>query len=375
MTTLALASQIYGLYTGSVYFTPVLGGLIADRLIGRRNAVVLGAAMMSGGHIAMAFDQSFLLALALLIVGCGFLKGNITTQVGALYAEGDANGRTRGLIVFSTAINIGAVIGPVACGALIEGWGWHAGFGLAGVLMILGLITYLAGYRHLPETPPAQAKKEHPDLTSGDWRRLTALGVVVAITVLPATVFAQLGNMGLVWTDANADRDFFGIYNIPTPWFASVNALASILCVAPLFALWRWQAKRGGEPAEITKMAIGAFIVAAGNGALALGGMMDEPVTILVPLLGFVLIGVGFIYYWPTLLGLTTRVSPQRVQATMMGVVFMSLFVSYNLVGWLGRLYETMSPAGFWTMHVGIGLLGGALMLLLKRPLERVLST
>jgi proton-dependent oligopeptide transporter, POT family len=375
MTTIALASQIYGLYTGLVYFTPFLGGLIADRILGRRLAVVLGAAMMSAGHIAMAFDQSFLLALALLIVGCGFLKGNITTQVGALYAEDDANGRTRGLIIFSTAINIGAVVGPITCGALIAGWGWHAGFGLAGVLMIIGLITYLIGYRHLPETPPREAAKQHPDLTREDWRRLAALMVVVAITVLPATVFAQPGNMGLVWTSANVDRDFFGIYEIPTPWFNSINALASILCVPVLFALWRWQAKRGGEPREITKIAIGSFIVAAGNAVFVAGAAMGGPASALVPLLGFTMVGVGFIYYWPTLLGLTTRVSPQRVQATMMGVVFMSLFVSYNLLGWLGRFYETMGPAGFWTLHVGLGVAGGVIALLLKRPLEKVLKT
>ena len=98
MSTVALASQIYGLYTGFVYFTPVFGGWIADRFIGRRNAVMLGAILMSAGHIAMAFDASFLLALVLLIVGCGLLKGNISTQVGELYAEDDAAGRTRGFL-------------------------------------------------------------------------------------------------------------------------------------------------------------------------------------------------------------------------------------------------------------------------------------
>jgi POT family proton-dependent oligopeptide transporter len=100
---------------------------------------------------------------------------------------------------------------------------------------------------------------------------------------------------------------------------------------------------------------------------------MDKPVPVVVPLLGFVTIGVGFIYYWPTLLGLTTRVSPQRVQATMMGVVFMSLFASYLAVGWLGGLYDKMPASEFWLVHVVIGIAGGVLALLLKRPLERVL--
>src|ERR1700742_353853 len=127
MTTLALASQVYGLYTGFVYFTPVFGGLIADRWLGRRNAVVLGALLMSAGHLAMAFDQSFLLALLLLIVGCGLLKGNISAQVGQLYAESDGPGRTRAFSIYSMGINVGAVTGPLGCGLVAQFYGWHAG--------------------------------------------------------------------------------------------------------------------------------------------------------------------------------------------------------------------------------------------------------
>lgn len=126
MSTLALASQVYGLYTGFVYFTPVFGGLVADRFIGRRRAVVLGAVLMSGGQIAMAFDASFLVALALLIIGCGLLKGNISVQVGALYASDDSAGRTRGFSIFSMGINVGATAGPLVCGLLAQLYGWHA---------------------------------------------------------------------------------------------------------------------------------------------------------------------------------------------------------------------------------------------------------
>jgi POT family proton-dependent oligopeptide transporter len=112
LSTQALASQIFGLYSGFVYFTPLLGGLIADRWIGQRNGVVIGALSMSAGHIAMAFDQSFLVALLLLVIGSGFLKGNISAQVGALYPRDDEARRTRGFVIFSTGINIGAVVGP-----------------------------------------------------------------------------------------------------------------------------------------------------------------------------------------------------------------------------------------------------------------------
>jgi proton-dependent oligopeptide transporter, POT family len=145
MSALALTSQIYGLYTGFVYFTPVFGGWLADRFLGRRTAVVLGALLMSAGHIAMAFEASFLLALLLLVVGCGFLKGNISAQVGGLYAQDDGAGRTRGFTIFSMSINVGAVAGPLVCGLLAQVYGWHVGFGAAGALMLLALVTYLAG--------------------------------------------------------------------------------------------------------------------------------------------------------------------------------------------------------------------------------------
>ena len=151
MSRLALASQIFGLYTGFVYFTPVFGGMVADRWLGRRPAVMLGAVLMSAGHIAMAFDASFLLALLLLVVGCGLLKGNISAQVGALYSEADGPGRTRGFSIYSIGINVGAVAGPLGCGLLAQLYGWHAGFGLAGLLMLIGLATYIAGYRMLAE--------------------------------------------------------------------------------------------------------------------------------------------------------------------------------------------------------------------------------
>src|SRR5437016_3750128 len=128
LSTQALASEIFGLYSGFVYFTPVFGGWLGDR-IGQRNAVIAGALSMAGGHLAMAFDESFLLALLLLIVGSGLLKGNISAQVGSVYPPDDEARRTRGFAIFSTAINFGAVVGPLVCGFLGQRYGWHVGFG------------------------------------------------------------------------------------------------------------------------------------------------------------------------------------------------------------------------------------------------------
>src|SRR5947207_7793499 len=180
LSTQALASQIFGLYSGFVYFTPLLGGMIADRWIGQRNAVVIGALSMSAGHIAMGFDQSFLLALLLLVIGSGFLKGNISAQVGALYPPEDEARRTRGFVIFSTAINVGAVAGPLLCGLLAQVYGWHYGFGIAAIFMLFGLATYLYGYRYLPARV-AQHSHHGNRLTAADWRIVGALVAVIMI--------------------------------------------------------------------------------------------------------------------------------------------------------------------------------------------------
>jgi POT family proton-dependent oligopeptide transporter len=310
MSTLALASQIFGLYTGFVYFTPVLGGIIADRWIGQRNAVVIGAVLMSAGHIAMAFDASFLLALALLIVGCGFLKGNISTQVGSLYAENDSAGRTRGFAIFSIGINVGAVAGPLLCGLLAQIYGWHAGFGLAGVLMLIGLATYLAGYGNLSASVRAHSTPHSTAaLTAAQWRTIAALIVVMAITMFQSIAYYQNTNIGLIWIDRSVDLELLG-FHVPVAWFNSIDPLVSIISVPFLFALWRRQAAHGSEPGEVIKIATGAWLACIANLLLVAGCVTGGRVPILVPVLYDVLLGVAFLYYWPTLLALVSRAAP-----------------------------------------------------------------
>ena len=145
----AFASQIFGLYTAAVYVTPVLGSLLADRVLGRTAAVMIGCALMAAGHFAMAFDAAFLPALLLLICGCGLLKGNIASQVGGLYAAGDAR-RTDAFQIFSMAIAVGVIAAPLVCGSLAEGLGWHWGFGAAGIGMLVAACVYVLGRGALP---------------------------------------------------------------------------------------------------------------------------------------------------------------------------------------------------------------------------------
>ncbi|HWU76593.1 MAG TPA: peptide MFS transporter [Rhodanobacter sp.] len=376
MTTLALASQIMGLYTGLVYFTPVLGGWIADRWTGRRAAVMLGAVLMSAGHVAMAFDASFLLALLLLITGCGLLKGNISTQVGELYAESDGEGRTRAFAIFSVGINIGAVLGPLVVGLLAQLYGWHAGFGLAGILMLLGLITYIAGFRYLPadkpRVPSTPVLKKAP-LDRRQWRILGALAVVSAITIFQSIAYFQNTNLGLIWIDRSVDLNLLG-FHVPVAWFNSIDPLASIVGVPLLLALWRYQAARGSEPDDLGKIATGAWLATLANLVLVTACLLGTRISVWVPLVYDTILGIAFLYYWPTLLALVSRTAPARIKATMMGAVFLTLFIGNSIIGWLGSFYEHMTPAGFWAMHAAIAACGGMLAFGLRQPLKRALA-
>ena len=373
MTTLGLASQIMGLYTGFVYFTPVLGGWVADRWLGRRLAVMIGAMMMSVGQWAMAFDASFLMALLLLVAGCGLLKGNISTQVGELYAETDGEGRTRAFAIFSIGINVGAVVGPLLCGLLAQLYGWHAGFALAGTLMLIGLFTYIAGFRYLPKDRPRVGQREKTSLTAREWRVVGALAVVAAITVFQSVGYYQNTNLALVWIDRSVDLNFLG-FHVPVAWFNSIDPLSSIVFVPVLFALWRFQAARGSEPDDLGKIATGAWVTATANALLALSCVLSARTPVLVPVIYDILLGIGFLYYWPTLLALVSRAAPASIKATLMGAVFLSLFTGNFIIGWIGGFYEHMTPAGFWSMHAGIAAVGGVLAIALSRPLKRMLA-
>ncbi len=373
LSTQGLASQIFGLYSGFVYFTPLLGGMIADRWIGQRNAVVIGALSMSAGHLAMAFDQTFLIALLLLVIGSGFLKGNISAQVGALYPPDDEARRTRGFVIFSTGINIGAVAGPLLCGLLAQVYGWHYGFGVAAIFMLLGLATYLDGYRYLPARVE-RLTREDRQLVAADWRIIGALIAVIIITIFHSTAYYQLYNVMPIWTQQHVAPNV-GSFRIPIPWYQSINALFSILGVPLLFWIWGRQASRGREPGDVAKIGIGAGLAAASNLILvaAISGSGGAPIHPIWPFLYCVVLAISFLYYWPTLLALVSRAAPATVNATMMGIAFMSLFISNNLIGWIGGFYERMSPIEFWAMHAAIGAFGGILVLLFGRRLSRLL--
>ena len=371
----ALASQIFGLYSGLVYFTPLLGGLIADRWIGQRNAVVIGALAMSAGHLAMAYDRSFLLALLLLVIGSGFLKGNISAQVGALYPSTEEARRTHGFVIFSIGINFGAAAGPVLCGWVAQAYGWHYGFAVAAIFMLLGLAIYLTGYRHLPPRVVRSGAPRAP-LSPADWRVVLALAAVILISVFETIAYYQSGNVLPLWVQDHVALDI-GRFRLPIAWFQAIDSLVAIAFVPCLLWIWRRQARGHGEPHDLGKIGIGAWIIAAANLMLAGSAWTagSTPVSALWPILYFVFLGVAFLYYWPTLLALVSRAAPVKLNATMMGLVFTSMFVANVLIGWLGGYYERMTPAAFWGLHAGIAAVSGLLLLQFGGRLNRVLGS
>jgi proton-dependent oligopeptide transporter, POT family len=373
MSPQAFASQIFGLYTGFVYFTPLLGGAIADRLIGQRSAVVIGALLMAAGHIAMAFDTAFLLALLLLIFGSGFLKGNIAAQVGALYPPDDESRRARGFVIFSTGINVGAVVGPLLCGLLSQFYGWHYGFGIAVIFMLIGLVTYLHGYRYLP------ARVERPSreigrLTAADWRVILALIAVMGITIFQSVAYYQVFNVMPVWIQRYVALSVAG-FRIPVPWFQSINSLVCIVSVPLVFWIWHHQALRRREPDDLMKIGIGAWLAALSNLILVavIYSSSGAQINAIWLLLSSVGLGIAFLYYWPTLLALVSRAAPAKVNATLMGIAYMSLFASNILIGWIGGFYERMGPGAFWALHAAIAAGGGLIALIFGRRLVRAL--
>ena len=377
MSDQAFASLIYGWYGGLVYFTPILGGWIADRFLGAKRTVTLGALLMSAGHIAMSFDASFLIALAMLILGSGCLKGNISAQVGSLYPKEAESLRERGFTIFSTGINIGAVVGPLATGAVAAIYGWHAGFALAAVLMLVALVIYLAGQRHLPDPEIARRKRQQqPAMTPAERKRTWALIGLVVLTILPSIAYPMIWNIGIVWVDQYASLGTpFG--TVPASWFNSVDAFASILAAAPLVALWAWQARRGTEPGGIIKVAIGSAIIGASALLMAAGslGLQEgEKTSVLWALAGFFGMGVAFMWYWPVTLALVSKAAPAKVNSTLMGGAFLAMFVGSTTMGWVGSFYDQMSPAAFWTLDAAIGFAGALIAFLLHRPLSRILS-
>jgi POT family proton-dependent oligopeptide transporter len=249
------------------------------------------------------------------------------------------------------------------------------GFGAAALFMLGALATYLSGYRHLPSRVERRNRPPATPLSAADRKALAALVAVMAIVVLAYVAYYQLANVHPVWLQQHADLNAGG-FEIPIPWFYSIDPLVSMLSVPFLFALWNSQARiSGSEPSPLIKIATGSFLSAAANLVLVAAiALSSGRVIWMWPVLYCAIQGVAFMYFWPTLLALVSRAAPPKVNATMMGVAFLTLFVANNLIGRIGTYYEKMTPITFWALHAGIGIAGGLLALAFRRSLGRLLE-
>ncbi len=317
------ASTVMMWYASLVYVTPVIGGILADKLLGARWSVFVGGILIAIGHFLLAFEPMlfFYSGLGFLIGGVGLLKPNVSTQVGALYRTDDER-RDSAFTIFYMGINLGAFIGPLICGWLADNpnYGYHWGFGAAGVGMVLGLIVYVLGMGSVerrtrqiaaeeaaPETPTSQeteqsAQQPVKEVPSHVYRdRSIVLVVICVFCILFWIGFEQAANVMNLWAEKHSNLHVFqattpeilignetmeaantpgGLsgWSMPAAWSQSFNPFY-IVALAPLFAiLWTFLDKRRLQPSTPMKMAMGVFFATLAYGAmLAAGASEDKP--------------------------------------------------------------------------------------------------
>ncbi len=365
------ASQIYGFYTGLVYLTPILGGLVADRVLGQRRTVIIGAALMALGHFMMAFEQLFLFALAILILGNGAFKPNISTQVGALYAPQDRR-RDRAFSIFYVGINLGAFLAPLVCGTLGEEFGWHYGFAAAGIGMTIGLVIYLAATPSLPKDAFARRRSPDKPLDRNEWRSIVALLLLFAPVSLFWATYEQQGNTITLWADQFTDRHFFG-NEIPVTWFQAFNPFMIFAFTPLIVALWRRQGKN--EPSTTIKLAIGCLLTALAYLIMVAAAWSagSAKASWLWLFAYFAVITIGELYLSPTSLSLVTKIAPPSLLSMLMGLWLATSFAGNFLAGYLGTFWSSMSQVEFFLMLAAISGVASAAIALLSVPLRSVL--
>ncbi len=371
--TQADASLIFGLYSGGVFFTPIVGGFVADRWLGKRRAILIGGTLMALGHFALAWEAQFYTGLALICLGNGLFLPNLPSQIGDLYGEDDPR-RGGAYNVYYVGVNLGGLLAPLVCGTLGEVYGWHWGFGAAGVGMCVGLAVYVLGQRHLPAPRAVAARLADPQAAQPLKRSAFVPLLLVGLAVmLFRSAYAQSGNTVALWIDHAVELRLLG-FQVPATWMQSLNPLCVFLFTPLLVGHWRRAALRGREPAALAKMALGAAGVALAYLLLALVALGGTQVPIAWLLLFFALYTLAELYILPVGLGLFARMAPRGMGATVIAAWFLAAFGGNLLSGLLGRWWEPLGPAGFFCLLAGLSGTA-ALALLALRPLLRSTET
>jgi len=365
------ASFIYGAYTAIAYFTPIFGGMIADRWLGKRRAVIIGGSIMAAGHFMMTFPPLFYPALATIAVGNGLFLPSLPSQINDLYRPDDPR-RGWAYNVYYVGINIGGFLAPLVCGTLGEFYGWHWGFGAAGIGMLAGLIIYVLGGKHLPIQRVAQRQAAPAAAAARSYRATFVLlfAIGLAVTVFRGA-YEQIGNTVALWTDVGVDRTS-AFLTIPMTWFQALNPLLVIVMTPMLLSRWRRQAAAQRQQTSMRKMATGALIVAAAYLLLAIVACEARPTgaSWLWLVLFFVIFTLGELHILPTGLGLFARLAPVGFGATTVAAWFLAIFSGSLTAGVVGSLWSSTTHARFFVALAVIAALAAAMLIVLD-PLTR----
>lgn len=393
----ARAGKIYGMYTSSVYLTPLIGGWLADRFLGARRAVLCGGIVIASGHFCMAYPSltTFFVGLTLIALGTGLLKPNISSMVGSLYAQGDPR-RDAGFSIFYMGINLGAFLAPFVCGTLAQapffrdwltgrGWdpnlAWHWGFAAAGVGMVFGLVQYVWQQRHiahvgncLATVKTLEVKPEKIVLDREEVQRIAVVGILFFFSATFWMIFEQAGSSMTLFANQLTRNTLFGL-PFPSSWFLSLNPVF-IMLLAPVFSIW-WLRRGDRQPSSPAKFAYGLFYVGLGFVVLTWASTYTQTGTVSPLWLTavYLLHTIGELYLSPVGLSVVTKLAPARMVGLMMGVWFLSISVGNYLAGWLAQFFTTDSAdlVNFFGTMAAFTLCAAALLALLVRPIRKLM--
>jgi POT family proton-dependent oligopeptide transporter len=371
------ASMVYGTYSAMVLFTPIIGAYISDRWLGKRRAIVIGSITMAIGHFLMTFEPMFYIAMGTIAVGNGLFLPNLPSQIGQLYDKDDPR-RQSAYSIYYLGVNLGAFFSPLLCGTIGELYGWHYGFGLAGIGMCVGLAIYLAGSRYLPRDTvgesteaPAQEETRREPFPFG-LLLATALAVIIF-----RSAYEQSGNSMALWLDTGVDRSA-GNLSIPATWFQSLNPMFVFILTPMIVAFWsRDRNPRPFRTSALRRMALGAFGVALSYALLSGIIALSETGLVhwIIAVAFFLLFTLAEIYILPVGLSLFATASPSRFTATTIAAWFLASFAGNLLAGYVGTWWSLMSPVAFFATMAAIGAASGLALAGLSVMQQRPLST
>ena len=371
--TNAEALALYGWYTMFVYLATIPGGIIADRLLGQKKTVLIGGLLLCAGHLVLAVEAmwAFYAGLTLIVLGVGGLKSNISTMVGGLYRQGDPN-RDRGFTIFYIGINIGAFAAGIAVASVAAIWGWHYGFGLAGLGMIIGQIMYFIGQKYLvgvgdyQEPEKLEGSSKEKPLTKIEKDRVSVLLISFLIVIVFWGAFEQAGGLMNLYAQQKTDRMLMG-FEIPAGWFQSLNPAFIIIFGTVVSGFWFWWYKMGKESSSIFKMAIGTAIMGVGFFFMtAAAGQSDASASGLASMhwlvLAYLFHTLGELCVSPVALSFITKLAPVKYASIMMGVYFACTGFGNKLAGLLGEAAQSLGEYAIFTGIGGFSILFGLLL-------------